>query len=130
MVREKIVAASSRQLIILIDETKLVAQLGQRHKLPVEVIPFGLALCQRRLQTLGCRPVLDLVNGRPFVSDNGNYILDCAVDLIPNPNELDCAISRIPGVVGTGLFLGMAETVLVGRQPDFTLIEERRRRVV
>src|SRR5262245_58981413 len=104
MVREKIVAASSRRLIILVGEEKLVPRLGTRGKLPVEVTPFALPLCLRRLGALGCRPTPDVRDGRLFVTDNGNHILDCRVEPIQNPARLESDIRAIPGVVGTGLF--------------------------
>jgi ribose 5-phosphate isomerase A len=127
LVREKIVAASSRRLIILVGDEKLVPRLGTRGKLPVEVLPFALPLCERRLGELGCRPVPYVQEGDLFVTDNGNYILDCQIDPIPDPRRLELDIRAIPGVVGTGLFLGMADTVLVGGRNDFRLIEEKRR---
>lgn len=127
LVREKIVAASSRRLIILVGDEKLVPQLGTRGKLPVEVLPFALSLCERRLRELGCRPTPYHQGGSLFVTDNGNHILDCLIDPIPDPPRLEMDIRAIPGVVGTGLFLGMAETVLVGNRDSFQLIEERRR---
>jgi ribose 5-phosphate isomerase A len=127
MVREKIVAASSRKLVILVGREKLVGALGARGKLPVEVLPFARPLCERRLRALGLNPVLFEADGKPFVTDNGNNILDCGTGPIPDPGRLEGDIRAIPGVVGTGLFLGMADTVLVGREPDFELIEERNR---
>jgi ribose 5-phosphate isomerase A len=127
MVREKIVAASSRRLIILVGEEKLVPRLGTRGKLPVEVTPFALPLCERRLTELGCRPVADRRDGSLFVTDNGNHILDCQVDPIADALKLESDIRAIPGVVGTGLFLGMADTVLVGDRSDFRMIKEMRR---
>jgi len=127
MVREKVVAASSRRLVILVGEEKLVPRLGTRGKLPVEVIPFAMPLCERRLGELGCRPVAFLKDDRLFVTDNGNHILDCQIDPIADAPKLELDIRAIPGLVGTGLFLGMAETVLVGDQDSFRLIEERRR---
>jgi ribose 5-phosphate isomerase A len=127
LVREKIVAASSRRLIILVGQEKLVPQLGARGKLPVEVIPFALPLCERRLSQLGCRPVLYRQGSEPFATDNGNHILDCQIDPIADPRELEMDLRAIPGVVGTGLFLGMADTVLVGDRESLALIEERRR---
>jgi ribose 5-phosphate isomerase A len=127
MVREKIVAASSRRLIILVGEEKLVPRLGARGRLPVEVVPFALPLCQRRLLELGCRPVLWAEGERPLTTDNGNYILDCQVEPIADPVQLEGSLRAIPGVVGTGLFLTMADTVLVGDSKDFRLTEERRR---
>jgi ribose 5-phosphate isomerase A len=127
LVREKIVAASSRNLVILVGDEKLVPQLGSRGKLPVEVIPFALPLCERRLTELGCRPVPYMRDGRLFITDNGNHILDCQIDPIVDPPRFEADIRALPGVVGTGLFLGMATTVLVGDRNDFRLIEERRR---
>ena len=113
MVREKIVAASSRRFVILVGVEKLVPVLGSRGILPVEVVPFGLPLCRRRLTELGCQPAVRLVNGRAYVTDNGNQILDCAISPIQDPTAFEQAIVSIPGVVGTGLFIGMADTILV-----------------
>jgi len=127
LVREKIVAASSRQLVILAGEEKLVLSLGTHGRLPVEVVPFAVALCERRLQDLELRPVLWQDSGRPGVTDNGNHILDCESGPIPDAAQLEAAIRAIPGVVGTGLFVGMADVVLVGNSSAFRLIEERRR---
>jgi ribose 5-phosphate isomerase A len=127
LVREKIVAASSHRLIILVGEEKLVPHLGTRGKLPVEVTPFSLPLCERRLGELGCRPVPYRQGKGLFVTDNGNHILDCQIDPIPDAPKLELDIRAIPGVVGTGLFLGMADTVLVGNRDALGLIEERLR---
>src|SRR5574337_1783698 len=112
-VREKIVATLSRRLVILVGAEKLVPVLGSRGILPVEVVPFGLPLCRRRLAELGCRPAIREQNGQPFVTDNGNYILDCSISPLSGPASLEQSILGIPGVVGTGLFIGMADTVLV-----------------
>jgi ribose 5-phosphate isomerase A len=127
LVREKIVAASSRRLVILVGEEKLVRRLGTHGKLPVEVTPFALPLCERRLGELGLRPTPYRQGDGLFVTDNGNYILDCQIDPIPDAPKLEMEIRAIPGVVGTGLFLGMADTVLVGHRENLRLIEERRR---
>jgi len=112
LVREKIVAASSRRLVILVGKEKLVPALGSRGVLPVEIVPFGEALCRRRLTALGCRPQRRMVEGKPFVTDNGNLVLDCGVAPIADPPALERAILDIPGVVGTGLFLRMADVVI------------------
>jgi ribose 5-phosphate isomerase A len=127
LVREKVVAASSRRLVILVGEEKLVPRLGTRGKLPVEVTPFALPLCERRLAELGCRPVPYRQGNGLFVTDNGNHILDCQIGPIADAARLELDIRAIPGVVGTGLFLNMADTVLVGDQDRFQMIEERRR---
>ncbi len=124
LVREKIVAAASRRLVILVGPEKLVPVLGSRGILPVEVIPFGLAYCRRRLQDLGLDPQPRLAQGRLFVSDNGNAILDCRVSALADPSRLDQTIRSIPGIVGTGLFLGMAHTVLI-QQGDRVEMRQR-----
>ena len=109
LVREKIVAASSQQLVILVGAEKLVGTLGERGKLPVEVLDFGRALCSRRLAVLGCEPVVRTGDdGNEIRTDNGNPILDCKVSSIADPAGLESEILAIPGVLGTGLFVGMA----------------------
>jgi ribose 5-phosphate isomerase A len=123
LVREKIVAAASRRLVILVGADKLVPVLGTRGVLPVEIVPFGLAHCRRRLLELGYRSALRAAAGRPFVTDNGNYILDCTVSPISDPLEIERALLAIPGVVGTGLFIGMAHTVLVQEGETVTVRE-------
>jgi ribose 5-phosphate isomerase A len=125
LVREKIVAASSDMLVILVGAEKLVEKLGARGKLPVEVVPFGQALAGRRLRELGCEAVLRQDgSGAPYVTDNGNLILDCHVSAIDRPAELEAQILAIPGVLGTGLFVGMADAVVV---QDGDRVDVRRR---
>ncbi len=126
LVREKIVAAASRREIILVGEEKLVPKLGARGILPVEVIQFALAVCRKRLTQLGCRPQLRQRDGKTFLSDGGNYILDCGVEPLDNPQRLDAEIREIPGVVGTGLFLGIADLVLVGTGSEVRVMERQR----
>ncbi len=114
LLREKIVAAASARLVIVADETKLVEQLGTKSKLPVEVVPFGWETTAERLERLGAHPVLrQAPGGQPFRTDGGNLILDCAIGPMPDPAAWDQALSQTIGVVETGLFIGMAETVLV-----------------
>jgi ribose 5-phosphate isomerase A len=127
LVREKIVAASSKTLVILVGDEKLVPRLGSRGKLPVEAVPFALPLCERRLRDLGCEPTPYIRDRALFVSDNGNTIIDCQIGPIDDPGRLESQIRAIPGIVGTGLFLGMADIVLVGDRSDFRLLEERKR---
>lgn len=126
LLREKIVAAASRKLVILVGPGKEVPVLGSRGKLPVEVVPFAVPLCQERLAKLGCKPILYEENGAPFFTDNGNYILDCMIAPILHPEQFEEHVRAIPGVVGTGLFLGMADLVLVG-DDDFKLVAEKQR---
>jgi ribose 5-phosphate isomerase A len=128
LVREKIVAAASRRLVILAGSTKAVAVLGTRGKLPVEVVPFALPLCRERLAKLGLEPVPYEEKGRLFVTDNGNHILDCKCGPIADPAGLEAQLEAVPGVVGTGLFLGMADVVLFGDEGrGFELVEEKKR---
>lgn len=113
LLREKIVAFSSKTLIIVVDETKVVERLGT-FPLPVEVVKFGYELTVNKLRSLGCEPMLRLASEQPFISDNGNYIIDCHFGSISDPAELHQAINGIPGVVENGLFVGMASKVIVG----------------
>jgi ribose 5-phosphate isomerase A len=113
LVRERIVAAAARRQIILVTSDKLVETLGSRGLLPVEVMPFSLPFCRRQLDDLELKPTLRTREERPFVTDNFNVILDCAVGPIEDPPALERAIRAIPGVIDTGLFLGTADTVLV-----------------
>ncbi|WP_439622042.1 ribose-5-phosphate isomerase RpiA [Gemmata sp.] len=125
LLREKVVAAASRRLVILVGQEKLVPKLGTRGKLPVEVVPFAVPLCDRKLVALGLSPVLWRSGGQPGVTDNGNRILDCGTGPIADPAALDAALHAVPGVAGTGLFVRMAGTVLVGDDKTFEFIEER-----
>lgn len=113
LLREKIVAAASKRLVILVESPKLVPRLGSRGVLPVEVVPFGLSQCRRRLSELGYPSEPRVRDGGIFVTDSGNHILDCAIKPIADPVKLEQTILAIPGVVDTGLFLGLADTVLV-----------------
>jgi ribose 5-phosphate isomerase A len=113
LVREKIVAAAARKFIVLVGEEKLVKVLGARGRLPVEVVPFAVPFVTRRLTELGYPPVLRPKDGKPWVTDNGNLLLDATVTTIPDPAALNRTLLDIPGVVGTGLFVGMAHLVMV-----------------
>lgn len=114
LVREKIVAAASRRVIILVGPEKLVPVLGSRGRLPVEVVPFGVAFVRRRLANLGCPAEIRCLDGRACVSDNGNAILDCRVPPMPRPHEWEQKLKDIPGVVGTGLFIDLRPMVIIG----------------
>ena len=113
LVRERIVAAASRRVMILVGREKLVPVLGSRGRLPVEVLPFAAPLTIRELADLGCRPALRLESGRPFVSDNGNWTVDCGVRPIEAPTAFARDLRALPGVVDAGLFIGVADLVLV-----------------
>ncbi|HEX9372053.1 MAG TPA: ribose-5-phosphate isomerase RpiA [Roseiflexaceae bacterium] len=115
LLREKIVESSSERFVVIADETKLVAQLGTRCPLPVEVIAFGRPLANRRLTELGATPTLRReTDGSPVRTDEGNLILDCYFDGIADAAALNAAINAIPSVVEHGLFIGMASVALIG----------------
>ena len=117
LLREKIVAAASVREVIIVDESKLVQKLGTKAPLPVEVLPFGHEHTRYALQRQGCTPELRMRDGKPFVTDEGNYIYDCRFpEGIANPFFLESRIDVIPGVVENGLFLNTAFDVLVSRQ--------------
>lgn len=113
---EKIVATASEEVVIVVDSSKLVDRLGVRSPLPVEVVPFGWTTQLPFLDLLGARATLRRdAEGRPFRTDSGNYILDCAFgDGLSDPARVERELSQRVGVVETGLFLGMADAVVVG----------------
>lgn len=113
--REKIVALASTQMIVVVDESKLVDFLGQKTPVPIEVLSFGWKVTRKRLERLGCTPSLRRKNDRPFITDNGNYILDCRFPGIEEATDLARRLGELPGVLEHGLFLDMADVVLVGR---------------
>ncbi|HUL10273.1 MAG TPA: ribose-5-phosphate isomerase RpiA [Candidatus Acidoferrum sp.] len=122
LLREKIVAAASARLIVAIDESKLVDRLGGRTALPVEIVPFGWQTTIDRLTALGCAPQLRRTGGQPFTTDGGNYIADCAMREIPDPAALETRLSSVVGVVETGLFIGMAAAIVVGRPAGVEIV--------
>jgi ribose 5-phosphate isomerase A len=113
LVRERIVATASRRRVILVGREKLVPVLGSRGRLPVEVLPFAIAPVVRALAAQGCRPALRTGAGGPFVTDNGNWIVDCGVRPIEAPADFARNLRAVPGLVDAGLFLGLADLVLV-----------------
>ncbi|MGH7905058.1 MAG: ribose-5-phosphate isomerase RpiA, partial [Candidatus Binataceae bacterium] len=127
LVREKIVAAASRRCVILIGAEKIVPRLGARRSLPIEIVPFAAPYATREIARLGLRPKVRLRgDGGEFISDNGNLILDCGLREIANPARLERDLRAIPGVVGTGLFIGIADTVLVGAADGSVRVMNRR----
>lgn len=113
LAREKLVALASERVFIIVDEGKRVDVLGTRTPVPVEVLPFGWHGTQGRLEALGSTPVLRGGDAAPFVSDNGNYIVDARFPPLEAPEELADRIKALTGVVEHGLFLGVADRVFV-----------------
>ncbi len=125
LVREKIIAAASERLVILVGSEKLVPVLGTRGFLPVEVVPFGIELCRKELLKLGCNPVPRMNEGQLFQTDNRNHILDCKISPLEKPREWEQAARAIPGVIGTGMFLGMAHIVLVQDGENIKILKRK-----
>jgi ribose 5-phosphate isomerase A len=121
LLHEKIVAAAARRVVIIADSQKRVAVLG-RARLPVEVVRFGWPATGRRVAALGGAPELRRgADGQPFVTDEGNFILDCRFGEMARPEELAARIDAIPGVVEHGLFLGLAHLALLGADGEISL---------
>lgn len=114
LLREKIVGSATDFYIIIADEKKQVKTLGA-FPLPVEVVKFGYQHTVKLLEKLGCTTSLRKKEAEPFITDNGNYIFDCSFGTIPEPASLHQQLNAIPGVVDNGLFVGMADVVVVGR---------------
>lgn len=124
LLREKIVASATRQLVIVADATKRVPLLG-KFPLPVEVVKFAQALVVKKIEALGAQVALRRdANGKPYLTDEHNYILDCRFGQIPDADVLARQLSDMPGVVEHGLFIGMASVVLVAEGGD--VVELRR----
>lgn len=113
LLREKIIAYMTLHYVIIADDSKYVETLG-KFPLPVEVTTFGWQRTFDHLKALGCTPALRQKQGVPFVTDNGNYILDCAFNQIHEPKGLETELNLIPGVVECGLFVDRAQTLIVG----------------
>ncbi len=128
MVREKIVAASSDQLVILVGPEKRVEQLGQRGRLPIEVLPFGEAAVRRELEKLGLDADRRVdAHSEVVVTNNGNWILDAKLVVPLDAQALEAAIVSIPGVLGTGFFLGMADAILISSGSEVEVLRSSSR---
>jgi ribose 5-phosphate isomerase A len=125
LVREKIVAHASRRVVIVVDETKLVRHLGEKTVIPVEVIGLAADLVMRQLGRLGGETVVREKNRKPFLSDNGNSILDWKHGLIEDPAELEAKLKAMTGVVDSGIFAGVASLVIVAASSGIRKIERR-----
>jgi ribose 5-phosphate isomerase A len=130
LLREKIVASASARMIVIADASKWVPTLG-RFSLPIEVMPFGLATTRRAIEKAaalaGC-PGAALLrrtkDGHPFVTDGGHWILDAALERIPDPSALALALSQIPGVVEHGLFIGLVHIAIIADVTGVRVIEK------
>jgi len=120
LVQEKIIASASKMLVIIVDYTKKSEFLGEHWKkgVPIEIIPLAHVPIMKTLEKLGGTPVLRMAKAKagPVVSDNGNFIIDADFGIIKNPLDLNLKILQIPGVVDSGLFLGMAQMAYIGQE--------------
>ncbi|TKD72020.1 ribose-5-phosphate isomerase RpiA [Pseudalkalibacillus hwajinpoensis] len=123
LLREKIIAYHSTHMIVVADSSKVVSELG-RFPLPVEVVPFSHQKTLEVLREMGCQPLLRKQNNSVYLTDNGNYIVDCAFESIPYPSTLHDRINQIPGVVDNGLFIGYAEKAIIGKGSTITYLEK------
>ena len=115
LLREKIVAAASKRMAVMVDESKLVKRLGSTFSVPVELVPFGWQATEQKLKDLGAKPSLRPgVDGKPYVTDGGHYILDCAFGPMSDPKKIARELDEVVGVVEHGLFLNLAQQVFVG----------------
>jgi ribose 5-phosphate isomerase A len=123
LLREKLVDAAADRLIIVVDDSKLVQALGT-FPLPVEVVPFGWELTAQRLAKLDCTQKLRIKEDKIFITNNGNYILDCQFNSITNPSELHQQLKLTLGVVETGLFTNMTDIVIVSNDEGVQIKEK------
>jgi ribose 5-phosphate isomerase A len=112
LLREKLVAAASKSLIIIADESKAVVRLGN-FPLPVEIAQFGFETTMGRIEETGAHASLRMEGDAPFITDNGNYIVDCDYARIDEPAKLHARLKLLTGVVETGLFVGMADIAII-----------------
>jgi ribose 5-phosphate isomerase A len=123
LLKEKIVASASEKRIIVVHEEKYVEMLGRSFALPVEVIKFGAIKTMINLEKLGCSAKIRKMKNEKFLTDNGNYIIDCKFEKIENPSSLSQNINMIPGVVENGLFVNMVEKLVIGRKNSVETID-------
>jgi ribose 5-phosphate isomerase A len=125
LLREKIVATASKRFVIVADESKLVERLGSLVSVPVEVAQYGWQATARRLAQISGNPSLRLgVDKKPFITDGGNYIMDCAFGPMANPKETAHHLDHVVGAVEHGLFLGLAKEVIVGGRDGVRVLKK------
>ncbi len=123
--QEKVVASASKKLIIIVDESKLVDKLASKFLIPIEILPFSLGVVKRKIVNMGIEPILRQAEKKmgPVVTDNGNFIIDLKFpEPINDPAKIATDLKMIPGVVETGLFIGMTDEVHVGREDKAYII--------
>ncbi|KYH39888.1 MAG: Ribose 5-phosphate isomerase A [Candidatus Bathyarchaeota archaeon B26-1] len=127
LLREKVVASAAKEVIIVADETKLSRRLGENRVIPLEVLPFAVPVVMLKVKKIGGNPRLREKNtGGPYITDNGNFILDVDFGPIDDPEELDRKLKSIPGIVETGLFIGMTNMAYIGTPNNVRVIQRTR----
>ena len=125
LLREKIVAAASKRMVVVADETKISERLGSLASVPVEVVQFGWEATERRLGELGGNPALRMgKDGKPCVTDGGHYIIDCAFGPMENPKEIAHHLDYVIGSVEHGMFLKFTSEVYVGGRGGVTVLRK------
>ena len=114
LVREKIIAHASKRLVIVADASKSVPVLGSTFALPVEVLQFGWEATQAAINIICDKSTMRNNGEKPYISDNGNYILDCRFDAIRQPAQIELQLNNLPGVVENGLFVNRADKAIIG----------------
>ena len=131
LLREKVVASASRRMLVIATEEKLVPRLGTRSPLPVEILPLLWEWTAQRIERLGLTSTLRALPGTegpssqspPYVTDNGNYIVDCGLKAAMDPEQLATDLDAIPGVIGHGLFVGMASQAVIASADGVRLVD-------
>ena len=130
LTREKIVATASKLNIIVVDDSKKVDTLGEKeHPVPIEVLPFAIRSVKQQLECIGATPLLREGKGKlgPVITDNGNMLFDTVFGLIEDPAALATKVKMIPGVVETGLFVGLSDIVIFGSTSGIEIVERIRK---
>jgi ribose 5-phosphate isomerase A len=125
--QEKVVASASKKLVIIVDESKLVEKLASRFLIPIEVLPFALGIVKKTIIKMGIDPLVRQAEKKmgPVVTDNGNFIIDLKFPKpIDNPSQVAIDLKMIPGVVETGLFIGMTDEVHVGTKDGAYILKK------
>ena len=123
LVREKIIANVSRRILIVVDESKVSRVLGTSFALPVEIVQFGWEATKRSVDQICGQSELRGGIQKPLITDNGNYILDCHFDGIPEPEKVELQLNNIPGVVENGIFVNRADKIIIGTSSGIRYLE-------
>jgi ribose 5-phosphate isomerase A len=127
LLREKIVASASKRMAVVADDTKLVTRLGERVSVPVEVVPFGWQVTARRLAELGGKPTLRLgADQKPYITDGGHYILNCAFGAMDDPKETAHHLDHVVGLIEHGLFLKVATEAYIAGQGGVKVVKKEK----